>query len=238
MPAAPAQLLAWDSEFFGRRIARVTARCLEPGQMDELREWVRHEKVECLYYLADAADTTSVRVAEDAGFRLTDLRVTRVLEPLPSPSGKLEGIRPARPEDIPALRAIARVSHGDARFFHDPKLPPERCAALYETWIERACEGRADHVWVAEQDGLAVGYMTCVLVPPATGSLDLSAVASERRGSGIGERLVRASLGWFVRQGCREARVVSQARNLSAARLFERVGFRTASVELWYHLWP
>jgi dTDP-4-amino-4,6-dideoxy-D-galactose acyltransferase len=238
MPAPPAQLLAWDSEFFGRRIARVAARGLEAGQQGALWDWVRSEKIDCLYYLADAADTASVRAAEDAGFRLVDVRVTRVLEnPPPAPQAQ-GGIRAARAEDLPALRAIARVSHGDTRFFHDPKLPRERCEALYETWIERACEGRADHVWVAEERGAVAGYLACALVPDATGSIDLFAVAPERRGGGIGERLVRASLGWFAGQGCRQVRVVSQARNLPATRVYESTGFRTVSVELWYHLWP
>ena len=46
MPAPPAQLLAWDSEFFGRRIARVAARSLEAGQQGALWDWVRMAKSE------------------------------------------------------------------------------------------------------------------------------------------------------------------------------------------------
>src|SRR5213079_3218991 len=77
--------------------------------------------------------------------------------------------RPAEPEaplrlateaDIPALRAIARESHTDSRFYHDPRFGCDRAAALFETWIEKSCRGWADRVWVADADGAPAGYVT------------------------------------------------------------------------------
>ena len=234
----PCRLLEWDSGFFGRRIARVCAARLGAGDAARIRRWAEAHAVECLYYRADAGDRESIRAAEEAGFRLTDVRVTRE-RPLDDPAGELpEGVGPSREGDLPALREIARVSHRDTRFYQDPRFPRERCDALYETWIANACAGRADHVLVARSEGRVAGYVACVLEPAQTGRIDLVAVHPALRGRGIGERLVRGALARLAAGGCRRVRVASQARNIEAARLYERLGFRTVTVEHSYHLWP
>jgi dTDP-4-amino-4,6-dideoxy-D-galactose acyltransferase len=235
--ASPCRLLEWDSEFFGRRIARVESARLTPEGAEGVLRWARSEAVDCLYYLVDVAETGSIHLAEDAGFRLVDTRVTRERS-VDREGGELpEGVGSFRNEDVPALRAIARESHGASRFYHDPRFPRERCDALYEAWIANACAGDADGVLVVRSAGRAAGYLSCVLEPAATGSIGLTAVAAAERGQRLGERLVRGSLCWFANRSCERARVVSQARNLEAARLYERMGFRTTSVEHWYHLW-
>jgi dTDP-4-amino-4,6-dideoxy-D-galactose acyltransferase len=235
---SPCRFLGWDSEFFGRRIARVDSARLTPEEVERVRRWARAEAIECLYYLADAADTESIRVAEDAGFRITDTRVTRERS-LDREGGELpEGVELFREEDVPELRAIAGTSHGASRFYHDRHFPRERCDALYETWIANACTGDADCVLVVRSEARAVGYLTCVIESPTTGRIGLTAVAAAERGQRFGERLVRGSLRWLAGHGCERVLVASQARNLEAARLYERLGFQTIAAEHWYHLWP
>jgi len=239
MPESPAcRLLAWDSQFFGRRIAQVCAPRLAAGDAARIRRWAGAHGVECLYFRADAGDGESIRAAEEAGFRLTDVRVTRE-RPLDGGDGALPGgVEPSRDEDLPALREIARVSHRNTRFYQDPRFPRERCDALYETWIANACAGRADEVLVARCEGRVAGYVACVVEPEETGRIDLIAVAPALRGRRIGEALVRGALARLAARGCRRVRVASQARNIEAARLYERMGFRTLAVEHSYHLWP
>jgi dTDP-4-amino-4,6-dideoxy-D-galactose acyltransferase len=48
---------------------------------------------------------------------------------------------------------------------------------------------------------------------------------------------VNASLGWFAQHGCDRVQVVTQGRNLAAQRLYQRAGFLTADLKLWYHKW-
>ena len=233
----PCRLLEWDSEFFGRRIGRVCAARIGPADVERIREWADAEGVECLYYLAPAADAESVRTAEEAGFRLTDIRMTRVRD-LEGGFGALpEGVEPFRREDIPALRAIARVGHRDSRFYFDGNFPRDRCDALYETWIEKNCAGGANAVLVVRHAASVAGYMAVKLARDETGILDLMAVAPERRQGGVGHRLVQGSLAWLAGQGCRHFRVVTQGRNVGSARIFEDFGFRTSTVEHFYHFW-
>lgn len=235
--APPCSRLEWDSEFFGCRIGRVAAHRITSAEMERVLDWARVEVIDCLYFLAEAADLESVRIAEEAGFDLTDVRVTRIRDLDASGESPPDDVDLYREEDLPALRAIASVSHRDTRFYHDPHFPRARCDALYASWITRRCAESPNGVLVVRDAGVAAGYLTCLIDPDGVGIIDLVAVAPEQREKGLGERLVRASFGWFAERGCSRVRVVSQARNAAAARVYRRLGFRTVSLQLWYHPW-
>ncbi len=235
------RFLEWDSEFFGRRIARVTASPLSDSEARQVLAWARAQRIDCLYLLVDADDPVSIRSAEDSGFRLVDVRLTlqRYLRGHGStPAEPSVAIRPCKPADVPELRRIARVSHRDSRFYCDPRFPDAQCDALYDRWIERRCAEDAGAVLVGEYDGKPSGYLVCQLDSDDSGRIDLVAVDAEARATGLGTQLVAASLRWFAEAGRERALVVTQGRNAAGLRLYGALGFTTQSVELWYHLWP
>jgi dTDP-4-amino-4,6-dideoxy-D-galactose acyltransferase len=92
-------------------------------------------------------------------------------------------------------------------------------------------------VLVAELDKQPVGYISCHLLDQAKGQIGLCGVSKESQGKGIGLLLVSASLRWFVDHGVQRATVVTQGRNCKAQRLYQRCGFLTQSVQLWFHKW-
>ena len=231
-------ILDWDSDFFGCRIARVDAAAFNARSAPTLLERARSMSIECLYLLIDAQDSGAARIAEGMGFGLMDVRITR--ERNAPDSGAEEfptGIDLCRDEDIPALRAIARESHRDSRFYHDPNFPDERCDALYQAWIEKAYGDPTSAVVVARHEGSAVGYVSCDILRPGMGDLGLVAVASDQAGRGHGSRMLGAALNWLAGRGCSQIRVVTQARNINANRLYEANSFRTVCTENSYHLW-
>ncbi len=235
------QYLDWDSNFFGVRIARLTPNRLISDDLQRALAWCHSHDIDCIYFLADAGDADTVRLVEDNRFRFVDIRVTLEIQLRINRAGAdsvIHGvIRACRPEDIPALRAIARVSHRDSRFYHDPNFPESLCDALYETWIEKSCHGYAEAVLVAELDQQAVGYISCHLPDPDEGQIGLFAIAGAAQGKGLGQRLVNESLCWFAEQGRKQVTVVTQGRNCKAQRLYQRCGFFAHSVQLWYHRW-
>jgi dTDP-4-amino-4,6-dideoxy-D-galactose acyltransferase len=229
------EYLEWDTQFFGVRIGRLTGHRLTRERVTEAQSWCRVNQIDCLYFLADSDDAATVTLAEANGFRLVDIRVT-FERPLPKETEATPAIRAFRAEDGPRIREIARVSHRDSRFYYDPRFPESRCDALYEAWIERSAGGWADAVLVAERDGVPAGYLSCHLSGPA-GSIGLVAVAPEWQGRGLGKQLIHASLEYFRRHGTTRATVVTQGRNLSSQRLYQRCGFVTQAMQLWYHRW-
>jgi dTDP-4-amino-4,6-dideoxy-D-galactose acyltransferase len=171
----PGELLSWDSEHFGRRIGRVRGRRLTPDAVGRIGDWAAREGVECLYFLADAADAATAPLAEASGFRLVDVRVTLerragrrtrpggsgVIDP-PGTIGAMDEapvhgssfpgaieVRAAVAGDLAALRRIAATSHHDSRFFQDPHFDRNRAADLYAIWIEKCCADPAGIVLVA-----------------------------------------------------------------------------------------
>ena len=130
------------------------------------------------------------------------------------------------------------MSHRDSRFYCDEHFPESLCDALYETWIERSASGYADLVLVAERNDEPVGYLSCHLSASGPARIGLFAVAQSAHGLGLGKQLIVEALRWFAEHSASGVTVVTQGRNVRAQRLYQRCGFMTRSVELWYHHWP
>lgn len=229
--------LEWDSQFFQRRIARLNRLRLDHGTVSKSANWCRHHRIDCLYFLADSDDPETPRLAEANDFHLTDIRLTfeRAVGPEDSARSS-DGIRYAREDDLRTLRAIARTAHGDTRFYFDGRFGREKCDLLYETWIENSFRGFAQAVLVAEADGQPAAYLTCHLKDQGS-QIGLVGVGERQRGKGLATKLVRRFLSWSREQGAGRALVVTQGRNLQAQRLYQRNGFVTSSLQLWYHRW-
>src|SRR5687767_10117275 len=168
----PVRVLAWDSDFFGVRVGRLAAG-LGPGAFAAAVAGARERGFDCLHQLSDAGDLETSGLAEEHGFRLVDVRLeyaidlaSRASARAAAPAGRppsvaSAAVRPARPGDVPALRAIAAQSHRATRFRADGGFDGERCDELYATWIEKSCAGWADAVLVADHDGAPAGYASC-----------------------------------------------------------------------------
>jgi dTDP-4-amino-4,6-dideoxy-D-galactose acyltransferase len=227
-----------------------------------IERWAAREGIECLYFLADARDPRTARLAEESGFRLVDVRVTlerRAGFGVRAPAAAGVRVRPAAAADLPQLRRIAAASHHDSRFYHDPHFDRGRCDELYATWIEKSCADPSGIVLVAEAEAAAAGaqqaaagraqeaaaggaappagYVTATLAPGGEGRIGLFAVGAEAQGQGVGGELIAAAFAWFAGRGAGPVSVVTQGRNVRAQRIYQKAGMLTRSVELWFHRW-
>ena len=235
------EYLEWDSHFFSQRIARARIHRLTEETAVELRSWCELNRIDCIYFLADSSHAQTVRLAEASNFNFVDIRLT-LYHSAKSKSNLTckyahSRVREAVEADIPTLRSIARSSHRDSRFYFDGNFPRSLCDALYEVWIEKSFRGWATKVFVAEDEGSAVGYITCHLRTAQVGQIGLVAVGEKAHGKGLGMELVVRALRWFAEQKVENVSVVTQGRNAVAQRLYQRTGFVTESLELWYHRW-
>jgi dTDP-4-amino-4,6-dideoxy-D-galactose acyltransferase len=235
------EYLAWDSEFFGRRIARAGVSCLTEKSMSDIDSWCSAHKIECLYFLADSRDRLTARIAFENGFRFVDVRVTLEIRNR-NFAGFGDGesaarIRNACESDIQPLKDLASRSHRDTRFYHDGNFPVERCDEMYRLWIEKSCRGWAKNVLVSTNAGEIEGYISCHIQNAEAGQIGLVGVSEKAQGKGIGRELVANALHWFVEEGVQVVSVVTQGRNVRAQRLYQRCGFVTRSAEIWFHRW-
>lgn len=210
-------------------------------ELESVCDWCREERIDCLYLLADPAETEGLRRLEKRGFRLVDTRVTLKRSdtsppaPLRLPRGRF---RPALDSDVAGLREIARTSHRNTRFSSDGHFPAPLCDSLYERWIERSCRGQADRVLVAEWERALAGYITCHREGSKDGRIGLFAVDQDARGNGIGAGLIREAIRWFRSEGLTDILVATQGDNEPAQRAYRKEGFLAESVRFWFHYWP
>jgi dTDP-4-amino-4,6-dideoxy-D-galactose acyltransferase len=244
MTAAPVcEKLDWDSQFFGASIARALPTAADGATCATMLNWCAAHAIDCLYFLCPSDDEETAATLERAGFDLVDVRVTFQRALASARERCLAGdtaapivIRAADPGDIPALRAIASVSHRDTRFYRDGRFAAARCDELYATWIERSCRGYADHVLVADGDGAAAGYLSLHL--EAGGArIGLLGVAASWRRRGVGRSLLDAAFDWLAARDVHAVSVVTPGGNLAAQALYRSRGFEESDRRLWYHRW-
>lgn len=237
--AAPLTLLTWDTDFFGVSIARWPEETFLDSTIEETLRWAKAQRVACIYLLVSADDMARVALAQQAGFRLMDIRVTLttpVPEALLPPDGVL--VRPSQDADLPALKAIAGQSFTQSRFYADPNFPEERCNELYRKWIENSHQGAlADHTLVVDVDESLAGFITLTYRDDKQAEIGLLAVGETFRGRSLGLALTQHSLAQARQDSIEVISVVTQGSNISSQRVYQRAGFRTSNTQLWFHLW-
>lgn len=225
-------ILEWDSRHFGVKVARLP----EPRSQEEIEAGVAaaaRADVRCLVALIELDRPAAIGAAEAAGFRSYDVRMEfdRTL----ADSAATTGLIAATDADLPHLEGIARASFSDSRFYADPHFDDDRAAEMFALWVRRGIDDDDRLLLTTEERG---GFIVCHLdSEERVGTIDLIAVAEAARGRGAGSELVEASEAAFVDAGMTRARVVTQARNISAQRLYQRQGYRTRAASLWLHRW-
>lgn len=155
------------------------------------------------------------------------------VEDVAPPAGLV--LRTARPEDGPALAAMAHftAAHQTRSPVFAPG-PPEYFDELREGYAGLVQNDETAAVWVALMDGDLIGVQAYYAAPAAgnnflsdDGWIELAAanIHPDWRGRGIGLALTAAGLGWARGQGYAVCLTDWRVTNLLAARFWPRRGF-------------
>lgn len=200
------------------------------------QRWVDEEHTRH-YAIAPAYD----RALIDAWFRLGFGQQHAVgLRSVPADAAWPDGVRPARPEDVDTLIALAPLLADHQALA--PVFGPGR-TGWDEAELRRkiAEDVAAADVLVAERDGAIVG---CVYLDarepdlhrPRCAFLAWAATRPEARGSGVGSSLADASLAWARSRGFDVIATDWRVTNLLASRFWPARGFRTTFLRLYRHI--
>jgi len=234
-----ADYLAWDSDFFGFAVARLTSRLSSPEHLASALEALRAQDIRLVYWNTQTDDCLKLgksRGGTYLGQKLTySMPIGDGMPTLPPLTTRCESLPPFTEDaDLSAL-AIACGEH--SRFSIDLDFPAEGFSSLYIEWMRRSVARElASDVLIIRSGGKIAAVVT-VAQTAKMGEIGLLAVGRSFRGNHFGESLVLRACCWFAEHGCNEVRVVTQAHNVAACRLYEKCGFKQVSAEHVFHFW-
>lgn len=236
------KFLDWDSEIFEFAMAAVNAPILTPETMTLIQNEAKKQKIRFLQYLCACDDLDNIHQAETAGFHFIDIRLTfqKILSSSDfTPERKTDihfGL--ATPEHIPAIIHMSNGLYEDFRYCIDKQFPRDKVDAFYHTWLSNAVYGKYDHLcYCLFIDNTPIGYCTIRFTDSHTASLGLFGIAKEHQRQSLGNYLLQLTCADLFKKGYKNIIVVTQGKNIGAQRTYQGNGFKTASVEMWYHQW-
>ncbi len=144
-------------------------------------------------------------------------------------------IRPLHSDDIVVVVRLSLKAWAPVFASLEGMMPADIYQAFFPDWratqqkaVEAVCTDPNQHVWVAERDGVAIGFVAIRLHgDDALGEIYMIAVDPEHQGKGIGTALSAFALQWMREQGMAVAMVEtgSDAGHAPARRTYERAGF-------------
>ena len=187
----------------------------------------------------------SLHAVEAVGFRiiesfLTFSRKTTSEIPLVRSETRDGGsdfhIRLAQPEDMEMVASVAYRAFQSFRLRIDPQITESRARHSRREWVRNGFKGRAEAIYVAESEKCIVGFVLLRSKGDTekVGEIELIGVEPGFHGKGIGKALVACAIRHY--QGkTSEIQVGTQAKNLQAVGLYNRMGFSLVRSELSFH---
>lgn len=140
------------------------------------------------------------------------------------------GLKPAQPDDIPALRAMAATLFASSRF-RTPWYAAEASGRFYAQWVENAVNGSFDHTCLVlrEANGAIRGFVTLRQLDARETRIGLLG------GFGAGRILMDAARRWCEVNQSNVLRVATQMGNRAAIRRYIQSGANLESAAWWLY---
>lgn len=233
--------LELDSKLFGQPVYRWEPDWIDTKGASEVAA-LRHRVGLPVVYLRlrpDASDDCRECLAR------ADYVGTRVeLEVGPEWRRTYERLRSFRVAENPRGPVVAlenmlsKASWGfpHSRFRRDSRLPTTSVTVMFRGWLREQLF-RAPHTrWVAFAGGTAVGFVTSLLKEEGHVEIGFVWTDEEVSGEGVGTALLSDCLEYWFSNGAKFVGVATQASNVPALRLYQKLGFKVARVAEEWHV--
>ncbi len=228
------EYLPWDSEFFGKRVARLTISEEEVSSVVSYMEHLREEGNFDVVYIVSARKLPLIEQVQGCTF--VDEKIVFAGDIVLPDTHFSHVMRYVGKVLTPALEHLAWVSAGHSRFKVDQHFG-DNYKRLYSRWIENSLNGTfADDVLVHEIDGKIDGVLTLRKYADY-GDIGLLAVDTDVQTRGVGTSLVGYAQQLLWNEGIKFLRVTTQGANQQACRFYTKQGLQIESITYIYHYW-
>lgn len=232
------ELLAWDSEFFGRPIYKIHFLSLTPNSsithiealLDKLCSSLHKPNVGFYFFIEVASEDLEVlETVSRRGWKLIETRLTYFNTDISVIGSTIQDqVRLATHDDIDELRntAIVAKNHFD-RFHSDSYFSDDEIDRFMGIFIENSVKGREDYV-VVPKTGLANAFFAGSKVQIdehiAVGRMTLSAVSTDRKGWHL--NVTQGLCHYFIQDQIKTAVMTTQSTNRAVLTNLMKLNFR------------
>lgn len=229
--------LAWDSDFFEKKIGRIDSSKYSSTELDKLLDTGRKEGFELIYVFGDEDMVVENELLDKYNGSLVDKKVvyTKNIQDLVSNSDFIENYQRL---DVSQELEILAISSGKySRFKIDNKIGEKYFEGLYKMWIKKSVSGEmADKVFTIYDDKQLAGFVTLKL-KSNVGEIGLIAVSNNVQGKGYGRLLINKCCNELSIRNIPELVVPTQLHNEEACMFYEKCGFTKKTITNIYHFW-
>lgn len=233
--------LEWDSSFFKINIAILNQNYLNSKIVRELNNFVLKENITLVQYLCDCNDFNSIILAQLNEFYFTDIRLTYEKDvkglidtDIPAPYS----FNIADKKHISVLKEISKFLYKDSRYYFDSNFSKTKIDEFYEGWLEKAVLGLFDdECHCIFFNNSPVGFCTIRYNSLENATIGLFGISEEHQKKGLAKNLLSHVNNILSDKGINKISVVTQGRNISAQRAYQKAGFYSKATQLWYHKW-
>lgn len=140
-------------------------------------------------------------------------------------------IRPYQPADLLAIRELTVTAFDGVTLEQNVEQALGKLNGHDWQWrkgrhVDEDVAANAAGIFVAEQDGVVVGYISTAIDRAAgKGRIPNLAVAANLRGQGLGRQLIEHALDYFRAEGLSYAMIETMAQNAIGHHLYTSCGF-------------
>lgn len=231
-----AEILDWDSCFFGKRIAKITIN--DPDEIyieEKLREY-KSLDFDLVYVFLKGETKLPDRLCSLYHCKLVDCKVIYQADV----KGEYE-VSPFITDyqgEPSGLYELALQSGVDSRYRLDDSFSESDFEKLYKTWVDNSVSGLlADKVFIYKQQEQTIEGFVTVKIRKGEASIGLIATDAPHRGKGIGSQLLSVVKQYAKNASVSTVSVATQKQNASACAFYEKNGFILKNETTIYHAW-
>lgn len=229
--------LAWDSQFFGKKIGKLDVFEEKTTFLLENLSMAFTEKYDLIYVFTENNIEISDEILRKFHGKLVDRKVTYTAEIEQLNTKQHTNIKEfLETKATNELYELAYVSGKYSRFKLDEKFGIENFKRLYREWIDKSVSHAIARKIFVYSDK-KIGGMITLNTNETTATIGLIAVDESLQGRGIGMALIDACVEFCKNERIERLDVPTQMDNLQACQFYKKYGFEIKEAKNIYHFW-